>query len=264
MELLDVTAETEATFLRCLHDEAPDDPRIIALRREWFRAGRDKGLRAKVLKADAGEIIALCQYMPVEATHIVGRDLMAILCVWVHGYEHHVGNRQRQGHGRLILNAIEEDARAAGSGGVVAWGMDFPYWNPVSFYEHIGYARTDKSGMAVLVWKLYREGVDPPRFLRQERPLPAPPDKVAVAVFIGGWCCGICSEGVTAGEAVEGLSDVADYLEVDTSDRAAMLSWGISAGVYLEGKPYRPYEHPFTSAVLRHDILEIAAKKMRR
>jgi hypothetical protein len=31
MQLLDVTAETEGTFLRCLHDEAPDDPRIIII-----------------------------------------------------------------------------------------------------------------------------------------------------------------------------------------------------------------------------------------
>ena len=44
MELLDVTAETEGTFLRCLHSEAPDDPRTIDLRRRW--------LRAKVLKAE--------------------------------------------------------------------------------------------------------------------------------------------------------------------------------------------------------------------
>jgi hypothetical protein len=214
MELLDVTAETEATFLRCLHDEAPDNPRITDLRRRWLRANADKGLRARVLKADGGEVVALCQYMPVEGTHIVGRDLLAILCIWVHGY------------------------------------------------EHMGYARADKSGMSVLVWKPFRDGIETPRFLRQARPLPAPPDKVAVAAFLNGWCCGICGETLTAREAVEGLSDAVDYLEVDTSDRAVMLSWGISAGVFLEGTPYRPYEPPFTSEMLRRDILEIAATKL--
>ena len=261
MELTDVDRCTEATFLRCLHDERPDDPRVVQLRRRWFDAQRDRGLRAKVLVLDTGEVAGLCQYMPIERTHLVGEDLLAILCVWVHGYEHHIGNRQGNGYGRYILESIEKDARESGAAGVVAWGMDFPYWNPVSFYEHMGYSRVDKDGMAVLVWKPFREGASPPRFMRQARRPASGSDRISVTFFLNGWCTGACAQCLTAREAVEGLEETVDYHEVDTSDPDTLRSWGISDGLYVEGEPYRPYEPPWTSESLRRDLFELTERK---
>lgn len=168
------------------------------------------------------------------------------------------------GYGRLILEAIEEDARASGFGGVVAWGMDFPYWNPVSFYEHMGYSRVDKEGMAVLVWKPFADTAMPPRFLREtSRPVSAG-ERVSVAVFTNGWCTGACSQCVTAREAVAGLEDIVDYMEVDTSDPATLRAWGISDGLFVDGEPHRPNEPPCTSEALREEILEIVGRKRLR
>jgi GNAT superfamily N-acetyltransferase len=264
VELVDVDRDTETTFLHCLHDERPDDPRVIRLRRRWFDAYRGRGLRAKVLVLDTGEVAGLCQYMPIEHTHIVGEDLLVILCIWVHGYDHHIGNRQGNGYGRYILEWIEADARNCGVAGLAAWGMDFPYWNPVSFYEHMGYSRVDKSGMAVLVWKPFRDGVSPPRFLREARRPAVDSEKASVMTFVNGWCTGTCSQCVTAREAVQGLDDIVDYREVDTSDPEIMRSWGISDGLFVEGEPYRPYEPPWTSEVLRQDLLELANHKRKK
>lgn len=261
MKLVDVDSSTELTFLHCLHDERPDDPRVMEMRRRWYVAARAKRLRAKVLALDGGEVVALCHSMPIEHTHLIGEDLLAVLCLWVHGYEHHVGNRQGNGYGRFMLEAIEEDARASGFGGVAGWGMDFPYWNPVSFYEHMGYSRVDKDGMAVLVWKPFRDTAVPPRFHRQARRPTGDPRKVSVTAFVNGWCMGACSRCVTAREAVAGLGDIVDYREIDTSDPAALRAWGVSDGVFVEGEPHRPYEPPCTCEVLRNDILEIAARK---
>lgn len=261
MRLIDVDRDTEATFLRCLHDERPDDPRVTGLRRRWFEAHRGKGLRAKVLVLDTGEVAALCQYIPVEHTHIVGEDMLVILCMWVHGYEHHIGNRQGNGYGRYMLESIERDARESGVSALVAWGMDFPYWNPVSFYEHMGYSRVDKSGMAVLVWKPFREGAAPPRYLREARRPLRETSKISVVAFLNGWCMGSCSQCVTAREAVQGLEDSVDYLEVDASNPEARDYWGISDGIYVDGEPYRPHEPPCTSEVLRRDLLELASSR---
>ena len=208
VKLIDVDRDTEATFLRCLHDERPDDPRVIQLRRRWFDSHRARGLRAKVLVLDTGEVAGLCQYMPIEYTHIAGEDLLVILCIWVHGYDYHIGNRQGNGFGRYILESIEKDARESGAGGLAAWGMDFPYWNPVSFYEHMGYSRVDKSGMAVLVWKPFRDVASPPQFLRQARRPASESEKVSLTVFVNGWCTGACSQCVAAREAVEGLEGI--------------------------------------------------------
>jgi hypothetical protein len=264
LKLIDVDRETEPTFLRCLHDERPDDPRVVRLRRRWYDAHRDRGLRAKVLVLGTGEVAGLCQYMPIEHTHIIGDDLLAILCIWVHGYDHHIGNRQGNGYGRFILESIESDARESGAGGLVAWGMDFPYWNPVSFYEHMGYSRVDKDGMVVLVWKPFREAARPPRLPRRARRPAGESDKVSLAVFVNGWCTGACAQCVTAREAIEGLGDIVEYLEVDTSTQEALSSWGISDGIYVEGEPYRPYEPPFTSDELRRDLIERAERRRGR
>ena len=257
MELVDVSPETETTFLHCLHDERPDDPRVMDMRRRWFHAQLEHGLRGKVLLLDTGEVGGLCQYMPIERTHMAGRDLLAILCIWVHGYEHLIGNVQGNGYGRYILESIERDARESGQLGVAAWGMDFPYWNPVSFYEHMGYVRADKSGMTVLVWRAFSEAAVAPEFLRQVRRPVGDPEKVSLVVFVNGWCMGSCEQSVLAREALRGLEDSVYYREYDGSDPGVQSSWGISDGVYLQGEPYRPNEPPWTSEVLRRDVFEL-------
>ena len=98
VRLIDVTGETENIFFRCLHDEIPEDPRAIAIRRSWYERNIENGLRAKLLILNDGRIGGLCQYIPIEHSHLVGEDLLAILCVWVHGYDHGVGNQQTQGY----------------------------------------------------------------------------------------------------------------------------------------------------------------------
>lgn len=94
MKLAGIDEATQGTFFRCLHDEKPEDPRAIGLRHRWYDRYKEKGLRAKVLMRDDDEIVGLGQYIPIEHSHLIGEDLFAILCIWVHGYEHLVGNWQ--------------------------------------------------------------------------------------------------------------------------------------------------------------------------
>lgn len=260
MKLESISKDTEGTFFRCLHDEKPDDPRVVEVRRRWFEEHKHQGLRAKVLIADSGEVVGLCQYLPVEHSHYEGRDLMAILCMWVHGYEHHIGNQQKRGYGRFMLELIEEDAREAGFKGVTVWGKDFPYWNPVSFYEHMGYSRVDQAGNDVLVWKPFTDDAEPPRMLRQVGKAPGDPGKVSVTSLFTGWCGG-CIFNLMAREAVDGIEDIVDFIEVDTSIRENLLEWGVSDGILLDGKPYRSDGPPFTTEELRADIMNLYRKK---
>jgi N-acetylglutamate synthase-like GNAT family acetyltransferase len=260
--IVDVASETEATFFRCLHDEKPQDPRAAALRRKWHDLHKDKGLREKVLLLESGEVAGLCQYIPIEHSPFLGRELMAILCIWVHGYDHLVGNQQKKGFGRLILDAIEADARESGMKGVAAWGKDFPYWNPVSFYEHMGYVRADAEGQTILVWKRFSADAEAPKLMRLKRP-PVPGDrKVDVTVFVSGWCCGGCEYALTARDAVQGLEDVAHYNEIDTSERETQLEYGAGlAGIYLDGEPFRPDGPPFTTEELTAEIRKLYQRK---
>ena len=115
--------------------------------------------------------------------------------------------------------------------------------------------------MSVLVWKPFKDAASPPSFLREARSPAAGGEKISVAVFVNGWCTGSCGECIKAREAVEELEGIVDYVEVDTSDRDTMLSWGISTGLFVDGELHRQLEPPCTSEVLRRDILELAESK---
>ena len=260
MHLATINERTEGTFFRCLHDETPEDPEAVALRRRWYQRYHDKGLRAKLLFDDAERVVGLCQYLPIEHSPFLGRDLLAILCIWVHGYEYLVGNQQGRGYGRFILDHIEADARRAGAKGVAAWGMDFRYWNPVSFYEHMGYQRADHSDPVVLCWKPFDSDAERPALMRPLRS-PAPGARTKLTVFLDGWCMGACGQCVEARRAMPGLEERVDHEEIDTADREAMRAWGIADGVYIDGRPFRPFAPPWTSDELRAELIERAENR---
>jgi hypothetical protein len=68
VRLIEIDRDTEATFFRCLHDEAPENTEAIALRRRWYDKHKQKGLRAKVLLREDNAVVGLCQYMPIGAS----------------------------------------------------------------------------------------------------------------------------------------------------------------------------------------------------
>ena len=173
----------------------------------------------------------------------------------MHGYEHLVGNQQGQGYGRFILDGIEEDVRQTGARGIAAWGMDLPYWNPVSFYEHMGYARVETNGPVVLVWKPFAEDAEPPSLIRQNRSPVKREGQTTVTAFVNGWCNGSCGQCVHARDAVAGLDEFVAYEEIDTSDRATILSWGIDDDIFVDDKPFDPGRPLWTSADLRAELL---------
>jgi hypothetical protein len=256
--------ETGDAFFRCLHLEEPADPEMMSVRTEWASSLTARGLRAKVLLLDSGEVAGLCQYLPIEYSHYIGEGLMAILCMWVHGYDHGVGNVQRRGMGRFMLERIESDSRSAGMLGMAVWAKDFPYWNPVSFYEHMGYERADQSGFDVLAWKKFSPDAVSPRLLRRRRELPVVPGRVSVTAFDNGWCGGeTFYHRVVVDQAMTGLEPIAVLTRVDTSDRKVMLDWGIASGLYLDGEAYRPDGPPFTAEELRAEVTERFTEKER-
>ncbi|MDD2716877.1 MAG: GNAT family N-acetyltransferase [Candidatus Wallbacteria bacterium] len=257
MKLADIDRNTEPTFFRCMHDERPENPEVISLRRSWYARFKDKGLRTKVLLREDGRVVGLTQYLPVEHSPLTGRDLFVILCIAVHGYEHLVGNQQGKGYGRFMLDCIEQDARAAGAKGIAARAdqlPDYPQWSSAPFFEHMGYSRVETRGPLVLMWKKFKRSARPPA-MPVLVPLPLPdPEKVKVTVFTTGWCSVDCANCLSARSAVAGLENV-DYQEIDTSDRANLLSHGIDDAVLLNNAPFREYGNPWKSEDLRAAIL---------
>jgi GNAT superfamily N-acetyltransferase len=259
MELLEIDETTEDTYYRCLHDEIPADPRVIAMRKAWRVRFQPRGHRAKVLKNDAGQVVGLTNYIPVEHSPYEGRNLMSILCMWIHGYDHLVGNQQAKGYGRFMLGEIEADARESGLDGLVVWAKDYDAWNPVSFYEHMGFERADQNGLDVLAWKPFNARAERPAFLKRstliatERPTD---DKVAVTLFSNGWCGGGCQLCMMARDVAHGLPEEVVFTEVLAWEKEDMRERGESIDMlYVEGEAFRPDGPPASPAELKAHLL---------
>jgi len=265
MQLLEIDETTEDTYYRCLHDERPADPRVIAMRRAWRAEFQPKGHRARVLKDDAGAVVGLTNYIPVEHSPYEGHNLMAILCMWIHGYEHLVGNQQSKGYGRFMLSEIEADARASGCDGLVVWAKDYDAWNPISFYEHMGFERVDQEDLDVLAWKPFTPRAERPSFLRRNTLVASerPDDgRVQVTLFSNGWCGGGCQLCVMTRDAVTGLEDEVDYREVLAWEKNGMRDRGESVDMlYVEGSPLRPDGPPIGQEELRATLRETYLRK---
>lgn len=263
MHLEDITADTEAAFFTCLHLEEPENREHTVHSRSWYAKYRDKGYRARVLRLVDGSVVGKCHSIPIDHSPFVGKDLLAILCLYVHLYEHLVGDQRGRGHGRFMLGQIEQEARSAGFKGVVAWAMDWEVWNPVSFFEHLGYKRADQEGKVVAVWKPFSDEARQPRLLRMESP-PVAEDSGRVSVLVADnpWCDSNYKL-TTARAAIQGIEHLVDFREVSAPCRNRILHIGHVGGVFLDGTPYRPYQVMGDSDELRAEIIRLHGLKQR-
>ena len=263
MNLVDIDSSTVRAFYTCLHLERPEDLVTTGPRRTWHADLREKGYRAQVLQLDDGSVVGKCHTIPIDHSPFSGRDLLAILCLYVHMYDHHIGDQRGQNRGRTMLEKIEAEARAAGWKGIVAWGMDWEIWNPVSFYERMNYCRADQEGKVVAVWKPFCDDAKAPSLMRLDSELPgAADDKVSVLVADNAWCSSF-DKRRTAREAIVGIEDLVEYVEVGEPWAGRILHLGSVGGVFLDGLPYRPHELIGPSNKLRAEIVRLYAKKRR-
>jgi GNAT superfamily N-acetyltransferase len=265
MRLCEIDESTEDTFYRCLHDEIPADPRVIAMRREWRAMYRPKGHRAKVLLDDLDQVVGLANYIPVEHSPYEGRNLMAILCMWIHGYDHLIGNQQSRGYGRFVLAEIEADARASGCDGLTVWAKDYDAWNPVSFYEHMGFERVDQAGLDVLAWKPFNDQARSPGFIKPNT-LPAlaaeDADRVHVAGVFNGWCGGGCQLCMMTRDVAAELGDKVVLTEIYAHEKEDMRQRGASIDVvHVEGVSYRPDGPPSTKEEFAAELVGLFYEK---
>jgi len=244
MQLLEIDEETEDTFFRCLHLERPADPRMLVMRRKWRKNNKSKGHRGKVLTDDHGEIVGLTNYIPIERSPFERERLMSILCMWIHGYDHLIGNQQGRGYGRYMLERIEEDARDSGYDGVTAWGMDQPRWNPVSFYEHMGYTRVARSGPHVLVWKPFCDHAVPPHLPRVEQAQvreSVTDERVHLKTASHDWCMVCCAERIMVRDSCSGLNDKVQFVEENSAYESRMsMRGGFFQVIYVDGDAVPP------------------------
>lgn len=237
VKVVDLAPEYQHTYFNCLEEEQPDMQDAGELKACWLGKYKERGLRVKLALDEAGVPVGMIQYLPIEASHVEGEGLYMILCIWVHGHDVGKGNRQGHGMGTALLKAAEADARSLGAKGMAAWGLWIPIWMKASWFKKHGYKKADRDGMAVLMYKPFTDDAKPPRWVRPKKPIPTAEGKVTVAAFKNGWCTVQNINYERAKRAVRSLGDRVAFLEYDTSEPKVLAEWGISDGIFLDGKP---------------------------
>jgi GNAT superfamily N-acetyltransferase len=240
MEIVDLTEELVPLYCVCLEDWSPELAEAGDHKRRWYERMKGKGLRVKLALDDRREVGGMIHYAPIEETFVEGKDLCLVYCVWVHGYEKGRGNFQGKGMGRALLEAAEEDAHARGAKGMVAWGLDLPFFLRASWFRKQGYRTADRlGGFQALVWKPFAADAVKPRWLRPKRRPQTTPGKVTVTALVNGWCPAQSLACERAKRAAAAFGEKALFREVDTLDHATLLEWGSGDALFIDRKTVR-------------------------
>ncbi len=238
MEILDLTEKYHSQYFCCLEDWSDEMKEAGNHKEVWFNKNKDQGLRVKIALEDE-KVCGMIQYVPAENSSIEGEDLYFIYCIWVHGYKKGVGNHQKKGFGKALLQAAENDIKAMDKKGVAAWGLVLPFWMKASWFKKQGYRKIDRNGMAALMWKPFTEDALPPRWIKEKKRPQKTAGQVTVTSFINGWCPTQNIIHERAKRAAQEFGDVVDFQEIQTCDRAVLCDWGISDALFIDGKQVR-------------------------
>jgi hypothetical protein len=170
---------------------------------------------------------------------IEGKDLYFINCIWVHGHKQGIGNFQKRGIGKALLQAAEEDVQSMNKKAMAAWGISMPFWMKASWYKKQGYKKVDKNGMAVLLWKPLQKEAIPPRWIKEKKRPEKGIDKVNVMSFVNGWCPAQNLVHERAKRASGEYGERVEFQEISTLEEKVLDEWGISDGLFIDGKQVR-------------------------
>jgi len=238
MKIIDLSKDYEALYCVCLEDWSEEMKEAGDHKETWYNKMKEKGLRVKLALDDQGRAVGMIEYFPIEYSIADGKDLYYINCIWVHGHKQGVGNQQKQGYGKALLEAAEEDAKALGAKGMAAHGITLPVWIPSSFYKKQGYTIADKNSIMQLLFKPFTEDALPPVFIKQVKTPQENenPGKVTLTYFLNGCCpaCNLVCE--RAKKAAAEFGDKAVFTTVDTFDRETYLDCGAHNELYIEDR----------------------------
>jgi GNAT superfamily N-acetyltransferase len=242
MKIIDLKEEYKSSYLVCLEDWSEEIREAGSIKEKWYDKMKEKGLRVKLALDDNDVVGGMIQYFPIEHSWVEGKDLYFIGCIWVHGHKEGRGDFRGKGMGKALIKAAEEDVKALGSKGLVAWGIPLPVWMKASWYKKQGYKPVDQKGFLgeVLMWKPFAEDAVPPKWIAQKKK-PAKPlnGKVKVTCLNHGWCPAQNLSCNRIKKAAAEFGDRVEVEEIDTFDKQTFDEWGVTDAIFIDGKKVR-------------------------
>jgi len=239
MKIVDISPENEPLYYCCLEDWSEEMKEAGDHKQRWYECMKDKGVKVKFAMDENNVIGGMIQYLPIEHSMFEGENLYVVLCIWVHGYKEGRGDFRKKGMGKALLNAAEEDCRKLGSKGMVAWGLGIPVWMRASWFKRHGYKVIGKKGIMRLLWKPFNEDAAKPRFIQTKKKPGKGEDKVDISMFSNGWCPAMNITYERTLRASKEFEDRIELKEYDTINREVIYEWGITDGIYIDGKAIR-------------------------
>lgn len=251
MKIVDISPETEGLYFCCLEEWSEEMKEAGDHKERWYKRVKGEGLRVKLAKDEDGVVAGMIQYIPIEHSMFEGENLHVVLCIWVHGHKQGIGDRRKRGMGKALLKAAEEDCREMGSGGIVTWGLVIPVFMRASWFRKQGYKVVDRGDFMRLLWKPFTDEVTPPRFMKKKKKPGRGKDKVDITIFRTGWCPAMNLAFERTLRASEEFGDKIKLTQYDTLDRRIVEEWGITDGIYIDGKEVRTGPPPKYEKVYR-------------
>jgi GNAT superfamily N-acetyltransferase len=251
VRIVDLAGEHLDSYVVCLEDWSDEMKEAGDHKRCWYERAKQEGLRVKLALDDEGTAGGMVQYGPIEASTAEGKDLYFVYCIWVHGYKEGRGNFRHLGMGKALLEAAEEDVRALGAKGLVAWGISLPFWMKASWFRKHGYRKIDNQGGQILLWKPFRQDAVAPKWIRPRKKPQGTPGRVTVTSFKNGWCPAQNLIYERARRAAATFGDRVIFQAFDTSDRRTFLEWGICDALFIDDKAVRTGPPPSYEKVRR-------------
>ena len=236
VKIVDLTPEFHNNYFTCLEDWSEEMKEAGDHKACWYNKYKDRGLRVKLSLDNNNTVAGMIQYLPIEESFVEGEDLYFILCIWVHGYKEGIGNFQGKGMGEALLAAAEDDVKQLGAKGIAAWGVWLPFWMKASWFKKHGYKKADRDAMSLLVWKSFTNEAQAPHWIHQKKTVPSIPGKVSIMAFMNGWCPAQNAVFERAKRASEKFEGMVVFQHVDTSNKETFQEWGISDGIFIDGK----------------------------
>lgn len=241
MQIINLNDENKHLYFMCLEDWSDEMKETGNHKEIWYNKMKDKGLRVKFAADDNGVIGGMIHYLPIENSFAEGKDLYFINCIWVHGYKKGRGNFQKQGMGKALLKAAEEDVRQLGAKGLAAWGVALPFWMKASWFKKHGYKKVENMGGQVLLWKPFTEDALPPSWIKPKKDmdLGLNSGEVVLTLFKNGWCPAQNLTYERAKYIAEEFPDKVEFREINTFNKEVVREWGISDAFYINDKLVR-------------------------
>jgi GNAT superfamily N-acetyltransferase len=265
LKIIDLDPVHVPEYLVCLEDWSPDMKDAGDRKSKWFERYKSDGLRVKLALDDSGTVGGMIQYLPIEKSFVDGEGLYMVHCIWVHGHKGGRGNFMKQGMGRALITAAEDDARALGAKGIAAWGLSLPFWMKASWFKKYGFQVADKNGVAVLMWKPFSPEARKPSWIPEKFDVVPEPGKVNVVSFSNGWCP---SQNIVHERAKRACAEVGakypgkvSFKEFDTMVKSAIVSCGQTDALFIDGKQVRTGPPPSYEKIKK--MIEKKARKLK-